>query len=445
MPPKRSVGSKNQGTLVERVEDKADAKVRQRRQLSRRKTDEQVDRSLREHFAGWSTLETHGTPIDGMTLVHRLKHDKRESKESGTRLGSSYWADLRQRYDGEAAWSQHLKVKEPGLPVADNLVEALRHASNPNVTKRTKAPLTNFLAGVRVLNQKEICGLMRYLLPIRPSTSPGATSLVVEFMKCVVRLKLSDSEGETIKLGHNLYDEALVAAYASMKREGISTGHFMEVYGDVADFVLDVKDVMRILEEKTSWGAVGSQLKRVVASSQLGAKMFGYAASEVCCEEFGAYLKGKLAALPQAGLALAMYNKLADECIQHAATMADHKSLLRERTIVAPYRWLELSMQVQTAEEEVHLRLAAHFKARAAGGHLPALLAEQAVLPEINQGMAIAVVEEACCKEWRLARLACNDMLAQQSCNAELMRETSARCQGVGMCSSIVWAYHPLS
>ena len=102
MAPQRKGSWKHDGSLVEAVEAAAVSKKRGRRQLERRHTDQQVDRCLAEHFRGWTHIETHGTVVDGLSLVDRIKADKKQAKDRGSRLSSTYWVDLLEKSGGQA-------------------------------------------------------------------------------------------------------------------------------------------------------------------------------------------------------------------------------------------------------------------------------------------------------------------------------------------------------
>lgn len=424
MAPKRSTVWEPSGSLVDGKDAQASERKRQRKQLQRRGTDEQVDRCLGEHFKGWSSLETHGSIIDGMTLAERIKADKRMARETSSRLGSSYWVELRAKYSASATWAAELKVADSSQPVSAVLIEGLRHAANPNVTKRTKAPLLNYLATTASMNQKELCGLIRHIMQVRPGSSPSATSLVVEVMKAIVRLDLVTTCQQTVAVGRTLFDEALCAAYAMTKREGIPTSQFWEVYSGVAGLLMDTEDVATVLAEQESFLTVATEIKRIVAGSQLGSKMFGVAANELTAEEFSQSVETALDKLPQTGITMQHYTAFMAALSQRVSDMAAMRTNYVHRTISVKYRGLSLEIEVTSSEHEVALRAAARLKSLAAGGHLPLLPMEEELLPPVDAATAEQAVTIEVVREWRLARLACKDLLSQQAATAELCKET---------------------
>lgn len=237
-PKKRTAVWKGDGLLVEEKEAGAAAR-RSRKQLQRRATDEQVERSLADNFTGWSTLETHGNIVGRKSLAQRIADDKRGAKASSKRLGSSYGQELREMYASSTTLASGLKVLDNRQSVSDTLVEAIKFSNCANLTKRTKAPLLTYLSSCKSTNQRALCGWLRHLVTIRLAASSAATGLVLEAMRCLKRLKVGVQQKSTVDVVHTLSDEALASADSGMRREGIPTANFREVHGDIASMVVD--------------------------------------------------------------------------------------------------------------------------------------------------------------------------------------------------------------
>lgn len=407
--------------MVEQKEaGSSSAAKRPRKQLHRRATGEQVERALTENFKGWSTLECHGHLVGGKSLAQRIGDDKRDAKATNKRLGSSYWQELREMYSSSTTLASALQVRDHKQGVSDTLVDAIKFSNCANLTKRTKAPLLTYLSTCKAMNQRELCGLLRHLVTIRPSASTAATDLILQAMRCLKRLQVDTKEKATVDVVRPLFDEALVAAYAAMRREGIPTGHFWEVHGDIASMVVDGQAVQAILNQKGSWLLVSSQLRRVRSESELGSKMFGFAAAEVVSEEVGVYLDKKLESLPPESVTLEIATKWAEDVEAELMAKPGVENLTGPREIPLTYRSIALKVTVLSVHDEISLRLACQLKARSVGGHLPALAPEAALLPTPEESFAKKAVDAAVVKEWRLARMACNDHLTQQATDAEV-------------------------
>lgn len=369
-------------------------------------------------------MELHGTTVDGMTLAQRVKEGKRKTRESGSRLGSGYWSELRAMYSSGSWWAERLKVQNASELVQADLVEALRHAGHPNVTKRTKAPLLHFLQSVGSINQRELCGLMRHIMQVRPSSSVSASSLVVEVMKMIVRLDLHTTWRDTVVVGAHLFDDCLSSVYATMKKEGVPASAFWEVHGGIASLILAPSDVMDILAEKSNFMRVSEQIKRVVASSTLGSKMFSVAASDVYQEEFSATINTALGSLPKATITMKDYTDFNAKLTKKLGDLSDLRASFVPRTISVTYRNIQLEIETTSPDHEIEVRVAACLKGMAAGGHLPLLPMEEELLPEPDQVKALAAVSAEVVREWKVARLACKDFLAQTGASAELCKDS---------------------
>ena len=60
------------------------------------------------------------------------------------------------------------------------------------------------------------------------------------------------------------FDDALVAAYAQMREEDLSTALFWSTYKDIAGLVLPTADVELIMAETSLWTKVALPLRRAV-------------------------------------------------------------------------------------------------------------------------------------------------------------------------------------
>ncbi len=72
-----------------------------RRKLQKRDTDEQVEASMKKHFAEWSAIDADIRLVNGMTLRERMCKDKRDAKMNKARLSTTYWKNLRAEYTPE--------------------------------------------------------------------------------------------------------------------------------------------------------------------------------------------------------------------------------------------------------------------------------------------------------------------------------------------------------
>ena len=143
-----------------------------RRRLSRRQTDSQVERAIADHFGDFTPYQVDLLRQQGKTLRECLSQDIHAKNVAGktTRLGSSYWADLRSLYSTSDATSAsmtdpfRLDDDECNLSLALALIAAMTAAKNPNTTKMSKGLLQCFMCSVTALNMRELVGICRHMV-----------------------------------------------------------------------------------------------------------------------------------------------------------------------------------------------------------------------------------------------------------------------------------------
>ena len=131
--------------------------------LRKRDTDDQVDRSLKTHFFGWTSLEVDGHQVDGHTLRQQLLADKRAVKAGiMARLGSSYWKDMQAKFAGPDRPTKTLTIANKNEMCDTALMFALEMATHNNTTMKSRAPMIQYFASSDSVNQKEYVGILRH-------------------------------------------------------------------------------------------------------------------------------------------------------------------------------------------------------------------------------------------------------------------------------------------
>ena len=140
-------------------------------------------------------------------------------------------------------------------------------------------------------------GLIKHFLGIRPSTSPAACALMVDFMTCITRLRLNETFKKELNHMTGHFDECMVFCLATMKKGGLSLKSFWQKHRKIASLLVAPAAVDRVLCEEGSWSAVGAELALVSQSSRLGEKMFGFAAAFVWAGQIKDIVEKQLATL----------------------------------------------------------------------------------------------------------------------------------------------------
>ena len=354
----------DQPTLVEQ-HGSAAKKVPARRRVQRRDSEEAADRAIQEHYPTFTRMQTDVVRIDGLTLRERVVAQKRLCKAQHSRLGSTFWTELRSKYsvEDEGADVAALKVEDKTQEVSAELLSALRTAQTPNSTTRSRGPLVAWMASTTGINQKEMVGLVRFIQPIRPSVSASSLQVVIEFMRCITRLKLEKQFEREINHNVDTMDEALVSALAMMRRGRVPLDVFWRSYGSIAGLVLPSARVDTLMAAKGEWCTISRDLSLVVRSSRVGENMFGWAQQQVTAEIAARLCKEGL----QAMSAVALTPKMLSDFQFNTLTMIETElgsmtTLNRKREIKVSYRGFDVPLTVANAAEEVHLRSTAWLK-----------------------------------------------------------------------------------
>ena len=178
--------------------------------LRKRDTEDQVDRSLKTHFFGWTSLEVDGHQVDGHTLRQQLLADKRAVKAGiMARLGSSYWKDMQAKFAGPDRPTKTLTIANKNEMCDTALMFALEMATHNNTTMKSRAPMIQYFASSDSVNQKEYVGILRHMLEVRPGTSTAATAFYIDFMKFCIRHQLNTKYPNETNQVKDLMDQAI--------------------------------------------------------------------------------------------------------------------------------------------------------------------------------------------------------------------------------------------
>jgi hypothetical protein len=193
------------------LQDMAEPSRKRRRQNGRRGEDEQIERSIQQHFAHLPVLVVETTRVDGLLIRDRIAKDRKAMKDEcgNSRLGASYWRQLVQLYSAGVEGVQTMEVKDPSLPAQDALIQGLEAACRNNPATRTMEPLVVFLQHTAPLNQKELVGLFKALDSGNSMGKVNSDLVMVEVMKYLVRAKQTELYAQEIANMKASFDEAL--------------------------------------------------------------------------------------------------------------------------------------------------------------------------------------------------------------------------------------------
>lgn len=182
------------------------------------------------------------------------------------------------------------------------------------------------------------------------------------------RLKLQGKFKKEVSAMATFFDNALCAAHANARKSALKPQVFVQIYDDIIERVLDKGCLERILNEKGSWKSVHSELNAVVGSSQLGARLFGFALDHVLAEVVGDAIETRLDML-FAGSETITKDKIDEAKRDVAAAIAAMENidgLPMRRQLGLVYRGFEVPLKISSTGEEIEMRTVARVKALAA-------------------------------------------------------------------------------
>lgn len=277
-------------------------------------------------------------------------------------------------------------MKNASEPVRARLVKAVTAANMTNTTTRNKQQLLDFLRdpAERDMNQRELVSVLRSCWAVRPDINAVACSLLMETAAYLHSRQLGRRFAEEIRLTKAQFDIALTTVFANMKHEANSIDRFFSLYAGHAGMVLDMESVDKILAVRIRPAECAEELRRVVAGSRLGAKLFSDANREARVAMFNTKLSAMLGDLAVHGSKVSKkyYEEVQRRCYTLAADIADEFSE-QKSPMTVEYMGIKLDLESKTPQLHVRSRLSAVLKTMAVGrrGGLPPLPWEVSLLP----------------------------------------------------------------
>jgi hypothetical protein len=240
--------------------------AKKRRQLGRRRSEEQTERSLEQHFSHFAKSHLEATRVEGLTARERILRDIRDTRDAGggKRLGAGYWRDLVNSYSDTTMVVQ-LVVRDKGESVRDGLVQGLGSAMKANPATRSIEPLVAMLQhSTTPLNRREVVGLFAALSSVGQGIGRANVDLLlVETMKYIVRHTQQDTMKAEISAMRTLFDAALARQFLRLKKAGVQVLTWLQTHMELATMLLDKVDIEAVMSAKGTWQNVGPQVARL--------------------------------------------------------------------------------------------------------------------------------------------------------------------------------------
>lgn len=154
-PDSEGASASSGRSLYEKAGDAAAGHLgSQPRRLSRKTTEEQVEKSLYDNFRTFTSTEIDGTVVEGSTLRQRLAADKRLNRQDPKKypMGQKYYFRLRTMYASTDHASARLVVKDSAEVVSPGLLKGMMHARGKQANR---GALIGYLGTCDQVNQKD--------------------------------------------------------------------------------------------------------------------------------------------------------------------------------------------------------------------------------------------------------------------------------------------------
>ena len=172
--PKGTSGAKKQEEPCEVASLDSKAVGTKRRQLSRRDTDQQVERALKSaHFRHISEQSLHNKVVEGKDLRQSLK-EIIHGLQKGQRIGALTYSALAAKYADNHCLIEALRSSSDDGDINSELVSILVALQHEHGLQRAQKSLELFLKNCDELPEKNIVGLVRTVFASKLQARPDA-------------------------------------------------------------------------------------------------------------------------------------------------------------------------------------------------------------------------------------------------------------------------------
>ena len=154
-----------------------------RRRVTRRDTENQVERSLKSvHFCHIGEVTVANTVVEGKPIREHLT-DLIHGLERGHRIGSTTYAALARKFTDNEASVEALKPATEGQPIDEGLVRVLMLLETDVASGKALKAIRSYLETCAPLSERSAIGLVKATLASRVVSRAGSDHITVAVMK----------------------------------------------------------------------------------------------------------------------------------------------------------------------------------------------------------------------------------------------------------------------
>jgi hypothetical protein len=254
------------------------------RQLRRRTSGDQVDKSVNDNLKGFSRMQTDVVIVeDALTAREIIARDrtKRKGGES-IPMGQPYYRALRAKIEHASGSLNGMVVKNKTEPVRNELIQVIVDAQSQ---PRNFGPLTEWCRRQTALtNQREMVGFCNMQKSLRPQGSPPQTQMALDMMRYVQRTGMHTTFADEANQMRPTYMVALEESFVAFKTKKLGLLLFWSAHEEILGLCLPMVELRKLFAAEGKWSTVAHELAVVAHSCSLGKKMFGFAQDKMVAD-----------------------------------------------------------------------------------------------------------------------------------------------------------------
>ena len=203
------------------------------------------------------------------------------------------------------------------------------------------------------------------------------------------------------------------------KSNSVKPTHFMRLHIDIWPLVCPEDSVHEVMNEQTHWASVERDLNRVIASSQLGRRLFNFAIKQMLGQLVSKKIANDVDELWQKEqITLACIREQKRVTLESLQEMDNIELLPCRRDLLLVYRGVPVEVRVNSMAEQFDMHVATLAKGEAVEcGSLPSLFCEDdLVVKDSMKGAKNSHIHPEVLQEAMEARTLANGLLKGDSC-----------------------------
>jgi hypothetical protein len=314
-----------------------------------------VAKKTRDNFKGWASVAIDGTLRSGLSLRGTLARDYQRhlAEPIAFPMGASYYAGIKELVRAGDPAAKKFVVKNPRDTVAGGLLVAMKETQHYH---KNVQPLLTQMQLMTSCNQKELIGILKFNDTLRPSVSTMQWNTSIAIARFVVRLNPHKVYEEEIALARGTFDKALVAAFESLHRDGVSIKNLLDMHMDIMLLVCSVDDFACLVDRARPWASVREPLTRVVSCSEIGKRMFSFAMAHIIALEVSNFTDKEILGLMDGDLLPKVVVAFKQKTVVATLAMPGFDVLPQRRLVQVRIRGALVKVGVESVYDEVDIK-----------------------------------------------------------------------------------------